>query len=185
MTSTSILSRVEHACAQLRRDGHPVTFTAIAGRTGLSRTTLYRNPACAPPSTATGTTPQPAAPSPASPASPARSRPSTPPSTPSPPASAATKNNSASSRPVHAESVNRPTPETEVISRISPDNAVIESWHSTLEFELRRVEQFTTKTTARSRVAAWIDDYNRQRRHSALGMRSPMEYEQMLQPKAA
>jgi putative transposase len=62
---------------------------------------------------------------------------------------------------------------------------VIESWHSTLEFELRRLERFTTKTTARARVAAWIDDYNRQRRHSALGMRSPMEYEQQLQHRAA
>jgi transposase InsO family protein len=65
------------------------------------------------------------------------------------------------------------------------DNAVIESWHSTLEFELRRLEHFATKTAARAGVAAWIDDYNRQRRHSALGMRSPMEYEQTLQPKAA
>jgi putative transposase len=64
------------------------------------------------------------------------------------------------------------------------DNAVIESWHSTLEFELRRLEQFATKTAARARVAAWIDDYNRQRRHSALGMRSPMEYEQTLQKAA-
>ena len=29
------------------------------------------------------------------------------------------------------------------------DNAVIESWHSTLEFELRRLEQFATKAQAR------------------------------------
>ena len=65
------------------------------------------------------------------------------------------------------------------------DNAVIESWHSTLEFELRRVEHFATKMAARARVAAWIDDYNRQRRHSALGMKSPMDYEQALQQKAA
>jgi putative transposase len=65
------------------------------------------------------------------------------------------------------------------------DNAVIESWHSTLEFELRRVEHFATKTAARARVAVWIDDYNRQRRHSALGMKSPMDYEQALQKQAA
>ena len=26
----------------------------------------------------------------------------------------------------------------------APDNAVIESWHSTLEFELRRIEHFAT-----------------------------------------
>ena len=29
------------------------------------------------------------------------------------------------------------------------DNAVIESWHSTVEFELRRIEQFPTKAQAR------------------------------------
>jgi putative transposase len=57
------------------------------------------------------------------------------------------------------------------------DNAVIESWHSTLEFELRSLEHFTTKAEARQAVAAWIDDYNRDRRHSALGMRSPIDYE--------
>jgi transposase InsO family protein len=57
------------------------------------------------------------------------------------------------------------------------DNAAIESWHSTLEFELRRLEHFTTKPQARAAVAEFIDDYNRDRRHSALGMRSPIEFE--------
>ena len=57
------------------------------------------------------------------------------------------------------------------------DNAVIESWHSTLEFELRSVEHFATKATARARVAAWIEDYNTHRRHSALRMMSPVDYE--------
>jgi uncharacterized protein DUF6262 len=38
------LDRVEHACAQIARAGQPVTFTAVAARTGLSRATLYRNP---------------------------------------------------------------------------------------------------------------------------------------------
>jgi transposase InsO family protein len=57
------------------------------------------------------------------------------------------------------------------------DNAVIESWHSTLDFELRSLEHFATKTDARRRVAAWIDEYNRDRRHSALSMRSPIDYE--------
>jgi hypothetical protein len=45
MTNTSTLNRVERACAELRRDGHDVTFTAIAAATGLGRTTLYRDPA--------------------------------------------------------------------------------------------------------------------------------------------
>jgi putative transposase len=57
------------------------------------------------------------------------------------------------------------------------DNAVIESWHSTLEFELRSRETFATKAQARTRVTAWIDDYNRDRRHSACGMLSPVDYE--------
>jgi len=61
------------------------------------------------------------------------------------------------------------------------DNAVIESWHSTLEFELRMLEHFTTRAQARSRIAAWIEDYNHERRHSALGMRSPIDYELTLQ----
>ena len=60
------------------------------------------------------------------------------------------------------------------------DNAAIESWHSTLEWELRRLEHFATKAAARARVAAWIEEYNTTRRHSALGMRSPIAYEQAL-----
>jgi transposase InsO family protein len=65
------------------------------------------------------------------------------------------------------------------------DNAVIESWHSTVEFELRRVEHFATRAQARARVAAWIEDYNHNRRHSACQMMSPVAYEQMLAAKEA
>jgi transposase InsO family protein len=57
------------------------------------------------------------------------------------------------------------------------DNAVIEAWHSTLEFELRRLERFATKAQARTRIAAWIDEYNRERKHTACRMRSPIDYE--------
>ncbi len=60
------------------------------------------------------------------------------------------------------------------------DNAVIESWHSTLEFELRAVEHFTTRAAARAKVAAWIEDYNTSRRHSACQMMSPVNYEKTL-----
>lgn len=60
------------------------------------------------------------------------------------------------------------------------DNAVIESWHSTVEFELRRLEHFTTKAAARARVAAWIDEYNHDRRHSACAMLSPVTFEREL-----
>jgi transposase InsO family protein len=65
------------------------------------------------------------------------------------------------------------------------DNAVIESWHSTLEFELRSVETFATKAAARAKVAAWIDDYNQHRRHSALQMMSPIACEHAMAGKAA
>jgi putative transposase len=65
------------------------------------------------------------------------------------------------------------------------DNAVIESWHSTLEFELRRDARFATRTQGRRGVVEWIENYNHDRRHSALGMRSPIAYEQALLEQAA
>ena len=64
------------------------------------------------------------------------------------------------------------------------DNAVIESWHSTLTFELRGLERFATQAAARTRVAAWIDEYNRDRKHSSIGMRSPIDYERDLHADA-
>jgi transposase InsO family protein len=65
------------------------------------------------------------------------------------------------------------------------DNAVIEAWHSTLEWELRRTERFATKAQARAKVAAWIEEYNTTRRHSSLGMRSPIAYERALAARKA
>jgi transposase InsO family protein len=62
------------------------------------------------------------------------------------------------------------------------DNAVIEAWHSTVEWELRRAEHFATKAAARARVAAWIEEYNTTRRHSALGMLAPVAYEALDEP---
>jgi putative transposase len=41
------------------------------------------------------------------------------------------------------------------------DNAVIEAWHSTLTFELRSRETFTTTAAARARVPAWIENVDR------------------------
>jgi putative transposase len=60
------------------------------------------------------------------------------------------------------------------------DNAVIESWHSTLEFELRSLEHFASRAAARAKVAAWVEDYNTHRRHSACQMMSPVNYERAL-----
>jgi integrase-like protein len=60
------------------------------------------------------------------------------------------------------------------------DNAVIESWHSTLEFELRSLQHFATRAQARAAVAAWIEDYSTRRRHSACQKLPPAAYEQLL-----
>lgn len=57
------------------------------------------------------------------------------------------------------------------------DNAVAESFNSTLEWELLRNNHFHTRGEARHAVAAWIDDYNSRRRHSTNGMLSPIAYE--------
>lgn len=43
MTSPESLARVERACGELLRAGSPVTFTAVAARAQMSRTTLYRD----------------------------------------------------------------------------------------------------------------------------------------------
>ena len=66
------------------------------------------------------------------------------------------------------------------------DNAAVESFFSTLEFELLSRRRFTTKAQARREVANWIDGfYNRTRRHSSCEMRSPVDYEQLLADRAA
>jgi putative transposase len=57
------------------------------------------------------------------------------------------------------------------------DNAVTGSWHSTVESGLRRIGHFATRAAARARVAAWIEDYNHNRRHSACGMLPPVAWE--------
>ncbi len=38
------LTTIEAACTELAANDQPITFTAIADHTGISRTTLYRNP---------------------------------------------------------------------------------------------------------------------------------------------
>jgi putative transposase len=65
------------------------------------------------------------------------------------------------------------------------DNAAAESFNSTLEWELLSRRRFVTKTQARSEVAAFIDRYNHQRRHSSCEMKPPVVYEQILADRAA
>ena len=57
------------------------------------------------------------------------------------------------------------------------NNAVAESFNSTLEFELLSRRHFATREQARREVAAFIDEYNTDRRHSTNGMLSPIDYE--------
>ena len=59
------------------------------------------------------------------------------------------------------------------------DNAVSESFHSTLEFELLAEHApFATRTQARRAVADYLEYYNHHRRHSTCGMLPPAVYEQ-------
>jgi putative transposase len=60
------------------------------------------------------------------------------------------------------------------------DNAAVESWHSTLEFELLSRRRFATKAEARRAVAHYIDSYNTTRRHSGCQMLPPVVYEALL-----
>lgn len=63
------------------------------------------------------------------------------------------------------------------------DNAVIESWHSTLEFECLSRRRFRTKAEARREVAGFIDWYNRERKHTWCGLIPPIAYEANLAQK--
>lgn len=57
------------------------------------------------------------------------------------------------------------------------DNAVAESFHSTLEFELLSRTRFATHHQARRAVVAWLEEYNTVRLHSTNGMLSPVDFE--------
>lgn len=58
------------------------------------------------------------------------------------------------------------------------DNAVVESFFHTLKVELVHHRRYHTRDEARQDIFEWIEVfYNRQRRHSTLGFRSPAEFE--------
>ena len=66
------------------------------------------------------------------------------------------------------------------------DNAAAESFMATIKTELIHRHRFKTKDEARLAVFRYIEGfYNPLRRHSALGHKSPVEYERMLGEKAA
>lgn len=58
------------------------------------------------------------------------------------------------------------------------DNAMSESFWSTLETEFYDRKKWATRDEARKAVARWIEIvYNRRRRHSAIGMIGPVDFE--------
>ena len=61
------------------------------------------------------------------------------------------------------------------------DNAYLESFFGTLKTELVHGERYRTRLEARLSIFEYVEVfYNRQRRHSALGYRSPEQYERLL-----
>jgi transposase InsO family protein len=66
------------------------------------------------------------------------------------------------------------------------DNAMAESFFATLKNELIYRRPWPTPAKAREAVIAWIEGrYNRRRRHSALGMQTPLECEENARHTAA
>lgn len=58
------------------------------------------------------------------------------------------------------------------------NNAMMESFFSTVRAEWTDLERFATRTAARTALCEFIEAfYNRQRLHSALGYRNPVAFE--------
>jgi len=60
-------------------------------------------------------------------------------------------------------------------------NAETEQFMRTLNEELLWLEEFAGLDEAHEKLPVWIDFYNHRYLHSALGYKSPMEYEQLYQ----
>lgn len=59
------------------------------------------------------------------------------------------------------------------------DNAAVESYFGSMKAELAHQATFSNQIEATARIMAYIDFYNRERLHSSLNFKSPVEYEKL------
>jgi putative transposase len=66
------------------------------------------------------------------------------------------------------------------------DNACVESFFHTLKTEMIYHEDFKTREEAHRAIFEWVEAfYNRQRKHSTLGYKSPVDFERTVREKVA